>query len=117
MLAVTACSEISDTISDGITDRANSVASNALEQGIREQLADAGIELDGDPDCSTDLSQDGTTLAGTADCAAMTVDGQDATATFDGTLSSSGCSGTVTIAVEGRTVVDSQEVPDCSVSL
>ncbi|NEE02368.1 hypothetical protein [Phytoactinopolyspora halotolerans] len=117
VLALTACSEVSDAISDGISDRANSMASQALEDGIRDQLAGAGIELAGDPDCSTDLTQDNLTLTGTADCSATTADGQAATATFDGTLSSSGCSGTVTIAVEGRTVVDSQRVPNCSISL
>ena len=38
-------------------------------------------------------------------------------AEFDGTLSSSGCAGTVTVEVDGRTVVDDQDVPDCSVQL
>jgi hypothetical protein len=113
VLVFSGCSEINDAIDSGI----NSVAEQALEQGIRKQLADAGIELTSGPDCSTDLSRDGATLDGTATCDGTTVDGDDVSATFDGTLSSSGCSGTISIAVGGRTVVDGQEVPDCSVSL
>lgn len=113
LLIATGCSEVNDRISDSV----NSAASNALADGIRDQLADAGIELDGDPDCSTDLSRDGATLSGTATCDATTSDGLDATADFDGTLSSSGCAGTVTVVVEGRTVVEGREIPDCSVSL
>ncbi|HEX6235362.1 MAG TPA: hypothetical protein VFZ63_19690 [Jiangellaceae bacterium] len=113
VLVFSGCSEINDAIDSGI----NSVAEQALEQGIRKQLADAGIELTSGPDCSTDLSREGATLDGTASCDGTTVDGDDVSATFDGTLSSSGCSGTISIAVGGRTVVDGQEVPDCSVSL
>jgi hypothetical protein len=111
--AVTGCSEINDAIDEGIND----VAEQALEDGIRRQLDDAGVRLESGPDCSTDLSRDGAALTGTADCAGTTVEGQDVTAEFDGTLSSSGCTGTITVVVDGRTVVDGQEVPDCSVNL
>ncbi len=113
VLAVTGCSEINDAIDEGIND----VAERALEDGIRSQLENAGIELESGPDCSTDLARDGATLTGTADCVGTTVDGHDVTAEFDGTLSSSGCAGTVTVEVDGRTVVDDRDVPDCSVQL
>ena len=113
LLALTGCSEINDAIDGSI----NSVAEQALEEGIRQQLQDAGIQLETGPDCSTDLSREGATLDGTATCDATTADGHDVAATFDGTLSSSGCTGTITVVVGGRTVVDGQEVPDCSVSL
>jgi hypothetical protein len=113
VLAFAGCSEINDAIDDSIND----VAEQALEEGIRQQLDNAGIQLERGPDCSTDLSRDGASLTGTADCGGTTVEGQDVTAEFDGTLSSSGCTGTITVAVDGQTVVDDQEVPDCSVSL
>lgn len=113
MLAVTGCSELGDRLNDSV----NSMAATALENGVRKQLADAGIQLESGPDCSTDLSRDGAALVGTANCSGVTVDGLDARATFDGTMSSSGCDGKVTVVVDGRTVVDSAEVPDCSVSL
>ncbi len=113
LLAVTGCSEISDRLSDSV----NSMAEDALERGISHQLAKQGIELESGPDCSTDLSPDGATLTGTATCDGTTIEGQHATATFDGTLSSSGCDGTVTVEIDGRRVVDAQRVPECSVDL
>lgn len=113
VLAFTGCSEINEAIDDSIND----VAEQALEEGIGRQLDNAGIQLESGPDCSTDLSRDGASLTGTADCGGTTVEGQDVTAEFDGTLSSSGCTGTITVVVNGETVVDDREVPDCSVSL
>jgi hypothetical protein len=113
LLAATGCSELGDRLSDSV----NGIASRALENGVRQQLADAGIELQSGPDCATDMSRDGTQLTGSASCAGVTVDGQEATATFNGSLSSSGCTGTVTVVVDGRTVLNAAEVPDCSVSL
>jgi hypothetical protein len=113
VLAAVGCSEISDRVSDSV----DSMASRALADGVRDQLSQAGIELEGDPDCSTNLSRDGATLVGTATCDAVTIEGHEATATFDGTLSSGGCTGTVTVEVDGRTVLDESEVPDCSISL
>lgn len=113
VLALTGCSEISDRISDSV----NSMAADALERGLSQQLADHGIELASGPDCSTDLSRDGATLSGTANCDGTTTEGQNATATFDGTLSSSGCDGTVTVEVDGQRVVDAQRVPECAVDL
>jgi hypothetical protein len=111
--AVTGCSELGDRLDDSV----NRMATKALEDGVRKQLADAGVQLQSGPDCSTDLSREGVSLAGTASCSGVTVDGLDATATFDGNLSSSGCDGTVTVVVDGRTVVEAAEVPDCSVNL
>lgn len=113
VLALTGCSEIDNAIDEGIND----IAEQALEDGIRQQLDNAGIQLENGPDCSTNLSRDGASLSGTADCGGTTVEGQDVTAEFDGTLSASGCTGTITVAVDGETVVDEQEVPDCSVNL
>lgn len=112
-LAITGCSAIEDQIDDSV----NEVASEALAAGVEARLAEAGIELEEDPNCDTDLERDGTTLSGTATCDAVTVEGRSAHATFDGRLSSSGCSGSVTIEVDGETVVEGREVPDCSVQL
>lgn len=102
---------------DRLSDSVNDMASRALENGIREQLAREGIELQSGPDCSTNMSREGVALDGTATCDGVTAEGQSVTASFDGTLSSSGCTGSVTVVVDGRTVVDAAEVPDCSVAL
>lgn len=113
VLAVSGCSEIGERI-DEATDEA---AANVLEDAVRDQLSNAGIELEGDPECETDLSRDDTTLSGTADCTGTTVDGQDAIATFDGTLSPNGCEGSLVVEVDERQVVDVAEIPGCSVEV
>lgn len=113
LVATAGCSAVEDQINDSV----NEAASEALAAGVETRLAEAGIELEETPTCETDLSRDGTTLSGTATCDGTTVEGGAAHATFDGTLSSSGCTGTVTIEVDGEVVVDGRDVPDCSVQL
>jgi outer membrane murein-binding lipoprotein Lpp len=113
VIAVAGCSAIEDQISGSV----NTLASEALEKGVKARLADAGVELQDGPNCETDLDRDGTALAGTATCDAVTVEGRSARALFDGTLTSSGCTGTVTIEVDGQVVVEDREVPECSVQL
>ena len=112
-LALAGCSAVEDKINDSV----NEVASEALASGVEARLSEAGIELEQSPTCETDLSRDGTTLSGTATCDATTTDGRAARPVFDGTLSGSGCSGSVTIEVDGEVVADGREVPDCSVQL
>jgi hypothetical protein len=92
---VCGCSEIGDRIDEATND----AAASALTNAVREELQRAGIELDGDPECSTDLDREGAGLTGTADCSGSTVDGQSATA----------------IEVDGRQIVDLPEIPGCSV--
>jgi hypothetical protein len=113
VLAVAGCDQVGDQLDQATNDAAEEVLTDA----VREQLSQAGIELEGDPDCTTDLSRDGTTLTGTAECAGTTVDGLNATAMFDGTLSTSGCEGSLAVEVDGRQVVDLAEIPGCSVEL
>jgi hypothetical protein len=113
LVAMCGCSEVGQRIDEATND----AAAQALEAAISERLGDAGIELSGDPECSTDLDRDGTALTGTADCTATTSDNRTATASFDGTLSTSGCEGTLTVVIDGQTVVDATEVPGCSVAL
>lgn len=111
VVVVTGCSEIGDRIDEATND----AAASALTNAVREELQRAGIELDGDPECSTDLDREGVGLTGTAECSGSTVDGQSATASFDGTFSSSGCEGSLLIEVDGRQIVDLPEIPGCSV--
>jgi hypothetical protein len=112
LIVIPGCSEVGQRIDDATND----AAANALESALSERLAEAGIELSGEPECTTDLDRDGTTLTGTADCAATTSDNRTAAATFDGTLSGSGCAGSLVVTIDGETVVDLAEIPDCSVA-
>jgi hypothetical protein len=113
LLTLSGCSQIGQEIDQATND----AAANALESALSEQLADAGIELSAEPECMTDLDRDGTSLTGTADCTATTSDNRTATATFDGTLSTSGCEGSLVVKVDDETVFDAAEIPGCSVSL
>jgi hypothetical protein len=113
IFGLSACSEVGQRIDDATND----AAARALEAALSERLADAGVQLSSDPECTTDLDRDGAALTGTADCSATTSDDQTATATFDGTLSTSGCEGSLTVEIDGATVLDLSEIPGCSVAL
>jgi hypothetical protein len=82
---------------------------------VRDRLAEEGIELDGDPECTTDMNLDGVDLTGTAECTGTTTDGRSAKANFDGTLSPGSCEGSFVIEVDGEQVVDLTEIPGCSI--
>jgi hypothetical protein len=109
-VAVTGCSEqIDQTVNDLVTA--------ALDNGIRAELENVGVSLDGDPACSTDFTRDGATVTGDADCTGKTTEGQSVEATFNGTLSTDGCDGSLTVLVNGETVVDVSEIANCQVDL
>ncbi len=110
VLALTACSEQLD---QGLND----LAATALEDAVTRQLSDAGVTLETGPDCSTDLNRDGTSLSGDASCTGTAVDGRDVRAEFDGTLSSSGCTGSLGVFVDDEAIAQLDEIPDCSVNV
>lgn len=113
VLAVPACSEVGERIDQATNDG----VAQAIAANVRDRLADAGIELESDPDCTTDMNRDGVDLTGTAECTGTTTDGRNATATFDGTISPGSCEGSFVIEVDGEQVVDLAEIPGCSVEL
>ncbi|PZF80370.1 hypothetical protein [Jiangella anatolica] len=110
VLALTACSEQLD-------QSLNDLAASALEDAVTQQLSDAGVTLESGPDCSTDLSRSGTSLSGDASCTGTAVDGRAVRADFDGTLSGSGCSGSLGIFVDDEAIAQLDEIPDCSVNV
>lgn len=110
VLAVTSCSEQVD-------QAANDLATSALERAVTAQLDDAGVALQDAPDCSTDLTRDGTSLSGDANCDATASDGRSVRAEFDGTLSGSGCSGSLDVYLDDESIAQVAEIPDCSINL
>lgn len=95
----------------------NDLAAVALEDAVTRQLSEAGITLESGPDCTTNLDRDGASLSGDADCTGTAVDGRAVRASFDGTLSSSGCSGSLGVFLDDETVAQVSEIPDCSVNV
>lgn len=110
VLALTACSEQLD---QGLND----LAATALEDAVARELSDAGVTLSSGPDCSTDLSRSGTSLSGDASCTGTASDGRAVRADFDGTLSSSGCTGSLGVFVDDEAIAQVDEIPDCSVNV
>jgi hypothetical protein len=111
LLAVPACSDLGEQVDQTTND----TVARALAANVRDRLAEEGIELAGDPECTTDMSLDGVDLTGTAECTGTTTDGRSAVATFDGTLSPGSCEGTFVIEVDGDQVVDLTEIPECTI--
>jgi hypothetical protein len=113
VLVVAACSEVQERVDQTTND----TVARALAANVRERLAEVGIELEADPECTTDMDLDGVDLTGTAECTGTTTDGRSATAMFDGTLSPGSCEGSFVVEVEGERVVDLTEIPGCSIEL
>jgi hypothetical protein len=111
VLAVPACSDIGEQVDEATND----TVARAIAANVRDRLAEEGIELDGDPECTTEMNLDGVDLTGTAECTGTTTDGRSAIATFDGTLSPGSCEGSFVIEVDGEQVVDLAEIPECSI--
>jgi hypothetical protein len=111
VLVMPACSEVGEQIDQTTND----TVARALAANVRDRLAEEGIELDGDPECTTDMNVDGVDLTGTAECTGTTTDGRSAKANFDGTLSPGRCEGSFVIEVDGEQVVDLTEIPGCSI--
>ena len=111
VLVMPACSEVGEQVDQATND----TVARALAANVRDRLAEEGIELDGDPECTTDMNLDGVDLTGTAECTGTTTDGRSAKANFDGTLSPGSCEGSFVIEVDGEQVVDLTEIPGCSI--
>lgn len=107
LLALPACDAVAEEVSNAGQQITDEVVSRGLEQQIKDRLADAGVTLQGDVDCSTGAGGGEGVLSGsvTATCRGRTDDGKDAQADFTGSVSATGgCSGTVVVTVAGREV-------------
>ena len=111
VLVLPACSEVGEQVDQTTND----TVARALAANVRDRLAEEGIELDGDPECTTDMNLEGVDLTGTAECTGTTTDGRSAKATFDGTLAPGSCEGSFVVEVDGEQVVDLSEIPGCSI--
>jgi hypothetical protein len=114
-IAVAGCSGGSDGAdqADGISGSAGAVA---VEKVVAEQLVRNGVSLETGPVCTPDLDRDGSTLSGTVECIGTTTDGRDVNANFEGSLSTSGCDGTLVVMVGAERVVDVRAPEGCAVA-
>ncbi len=114
--ALVGCGEIEDRVDDAVDGVTNSAAAAAVERLVAEELERQGIKLAEPLKCDPDVQREGTTLTGTIGCAAVTEGGEAVSADFDGSVSTSGCEGTVLVKVGDRTVLDSEAPQGCQVS-
>lgn len=93
-------------------------AARAIAESIGPVLDQVGIKLDGTPTCKTDLDAvDGNSvLAGTVECTGKTTKSEPVKATFDGRLSVNECTGSLSVAVGGKEVVSTPDLPACSLA-
>ncbi len=107
-----------------VENKAKSVASTAVNKGVStaaegivagaftETLSKAGITLDGDPDCTSDLTTDvkGLTVKGSVDCTGKTTKGDSASARFNGVIAvgsqATSCKGHFLVKVQGKARLD-----------
>jgi hypothetical protein len=113
--AVAGCSGGSDGAdqNDGISGSAGAVA---VEKVVAEQLARNGVSLETGPVCTPDLERDGASLSGTVNCVGTTTDGRDVNADFEGSISTSGCDGTLVVMVGAERVVDVRAPEGCAIA-
>jgi hypothetical protein len=111
-LAATGCSAV-EQATEKVTSEA---AERAIAESIGPVLERVGVKLDGTPTCTTDLDAvDGeSVLAGTVSCTGKTTKTEPVKATFDGRLTVSSCTGSLSVSVGGKEVVSTPDLPACS---
>jgi hypothetical protein len=99
---------------DAVQEKAGEVSGQALENGVREEierrLAQAGVELQGDLDCTSDKDLDAGSLSGvvSVNCNGKVRAGGEAVAVFNGSISPDGCTGRLTVTAGGREIYNDQ---------
>lgn len=113
-LVVSGCGTVEEAVGQVSTE----AAARAIGGTVGRLLADHGIRLDGNPRCSADMSlvKGEATLDGMVRCTGQTSTGQDIEASFDGSVSTSSCTGSLTITVGGRQVVQTPDMPGCELA-
>ena len=113
---LTGCGEVEDRVDEAVDGVTDSAAAAAVERIVNDELEQRGITLQDPVECDPDVQREGTTLTGTIGCTATTDDGLDVVADFDGSVSTSGCDGTVVVRVGDETLVDAQAPDGCQVA-
>jgi hypothetical protein len=109
MPLVAGCDQVQE-----VQEKAGEISGRTLESGVRAEierrLAEAGVELQGELDCTSDKDLDAGSLSGavSVDCSGAMRGGGRAVAAFDGRVSPEGCTGQLTITAGSREVYNDQ---------
>lgn len=102
-------------IDSAVTDAAGDLIGSGLESGLgrvsAEQLRQAGIPLDGAPDCTADVDLAGGSVSGS--CVGRTTSGQAVDAVFEGSVDRGACSVVLVVSVDGAEVSRTEEALPC----
>jgi hypothetical protein len=120
-LLLAGCQAAQDAVNEAAQSASEATATaagKAIGTSVTARLKQAGVTLDGPPDCTPDLTVDGLTVTaeGTVDCTATTQDGKAVAASFSGSLSPTSCIGTLTITVEGRDPITVPKIDGCRIA-
>jgi hypothetical protein len=116
VLALLACGDVSERVEQAADEFTDSAATAAVHDLVTEELEKVGVKLKEGPDCNPDLTRDGTTLSGTVKCTGMTTDDLGMLADFNGSLSPSGCDGSLVVTVGEQKKVDLQAPENCNIT-
>lgn len=94
-----------------------SVAAKAVGAAVTSTLAQSGVQLTEPPTCTNDLAVDGVsvTAEGSVECTAVTTNGRDVDASFEGSLSPTSCVGTLTVNVQGQAPITTPRLDGCKI--
>ncbi|WP_147304705.1 hypothetical protein [Thermasporomyces composti] len=106
------------TVEEAVGQVSAEAAARAIGGTVGRLLADHGIRLDGKPRCSADMSvvEGDAALDGTVRCTGRTSTGQDIEATFDGSVSTTSCTGSLIVTVGGRQIIQTPDLPACELA-
>ncbi len=113
-----AAQDVVNEAAQAASEATSEAASKAIASSVTSRLKQAGVNLQAPPDCTPNLTVDGVavTAQGTVACTAITQDGKDVEATFEGSLSPTSCIGTLTIAVQGRDPITVPRIDGCRIA-
>jgi hypothetical protein len=99
---------------DAVQDKAGEISGQTLENAVRAEverlLAEAGVTLRGDLDCTSDKDLDARALSGAVSvtCTGTAQDNAKAVAAFNGSISPDGCTGRLNLTVGSREIYNDE---------
>lgn len=102
-------------IDRAVTEAAGDLVETGLETALgriaAEELRQAGIPVDGAPDCSADVDISSGRVSGS--CIGRTTSGQAVDAVFEGTVEAGACSVFLVVSVDGEEVSRTDNAVPC----
>jgi hypothetical protein len=102
---------IDSAVNDAAGDLIGSGVESALGRVAAEQLRDAGVSVDGTPDCTASVDLSAGSVSGS--CLGRTTSSQAVDAVFEGTVDRGACSVLLVVSVDGEEVSRTDTAVPC----